>query len=108
MRELGGDDREDHRRLHRGADALDEAGADQRTLLGRQPAQRRSGGEHDHAGEEYALAAEQVAEPTGEQQEARECDEKGIDDPGEGSLAEVQVALDGGEGDVHDRRVEER
>ena len=75
-------------------------------LIGRQPAERRGGGEHDHAGEEHALAAEQIAEPAGEQQEAGECDEEGVDDPGEVSLAEVQVALDGGQRDVHDRRVE--
>ncbi len=106
LRELGGDDREDHRRLHRGADALDEAGADQFSLTGRKPAERRGGREHDHAGEEHTLAAEQIAESTGEEQEAGEGDEEGVDDPGEVSLAEVQVALDGGEGHVHDRRVE--
>jgi hypothetical protein len=52
-------------------------------------------GEGDHAGEEHALAAEEVAEPAGQKQEAAERHEEGVDDPSEVPLSEVQVALDG-------------
>ena len=38
--ELGDDDREDHRGLGGGADALEEAGADQDALVGREPAEQ--------------------------------------------------------------------
>ena len=57
-------------------------------------------------GKEHALAAEQVAEAAGEQQEAAEGDEEGVDDPGQVALAEVQVALDRRQRHVHDRGVE--
>ena len=55
--------------------------------LGRQAAERRRGREHGDAREEDALAAEQVAEPAGEQQEAAERDQEGVDDPGQVALA---------------------
>ena len=58
LRELGDDDREDHRRLGGGADALEEAGADQRALARGDAAQQRRDGEGDEAGEEHALAPE--------------------------------------------------
>ena len=60
--ELGDDDRQDHRGLSGGADALQEAGADQRSLRGRDPAQQRRDREGDEAGEEHALAADEVAD----------------------------------------------
>ncbi len=107
LRELGDDDREDHGGLHRRADALDEAGGDQEALTRREPAQRRRGGEHDDPGEKYTPSAEQVPESPGEQQEAAERDEEGVDDPGEIALGEVELALDRGKRHVHDRRVED-
>ena len=81
--ELGDDDREDHRGLRGGADALQEAGADQHALAGRDPAQQRGDGEDDEAGEEHALAPDQVAEPAGQQQQAAEGDQERVDDPGQ-------------------------
>ena len=42
----------------------------------------------------------------GEQQEAGERDQVGVDHPGEAGLGEVQVALDRRQRDVDDRRVE--
>ena len=105
--ELGDDDREDHRGLERGADALEEASADQDALSSarRRTAPRRRVNS-DHAEQEHALATEQVAEPAGQQQEAAERDEERVDDPGEVALGEVEVVLDRGQRDVHDRRVE--
>ena len=58
-------------------------------------------------GEEDVAAAEQVAEPPGQQQQAAEGDQVGVDDPGEARLREAEVGLDRGQGDVHDRRVED-
>src|SRR4029077_3674230 len=44
---------------------------------------------------------------TGQEQQAPIGDQVGIDDPREVCLAEVQVALDRWQRDVHDRRVED-
>ena len=106
LREFGDDDRQDHGRLHGGADALDEACGDEETLAGGGAAEQRGDGEDDESGEEHALAAEQVAEPAGEEQEAAEGDEEGVDDPGQVALAEMQIALDRGQRHIHDRGVE--
>jgi hypothetical protein len=62
--------------------------------------------EHSEAGEEHALSAGEVAEAAGEEQQAPKADEEGVHHPGEVPLAEVQIALDRGQGDVHDRDVE--
>ena len=91
----------------RGADALQEAGADQEALARGDPAQHRGAGEEHHAGEEHPLAADQVAEPSGQQQQAAEGDQERVDDPGEVALGEVQVVLDRRQRDVHDRHVED-
>ena len=105
-RELGDDDGQDHRGLHGGADALDEAGGDEEALAGRGAAQDRGDGEEHEPRKEHAPASEQVAEPAGEQQEAAEGDEEGVDDPGQVALAEVQIALDRRQRHIHDRGVE--
>jgi hypothetical protein len=106
LRELGDDDREDDRRLERRADALQEPRADQDRLAPGRPAQDRGDGEDGDAEQEHALAADEVTESAGEQQQAAERDEEGVDDPGEITLGEMEVALDRRQGDVHDRRVE--
>ena len=59
------------------------------------------------AGEEDAPLAEQVAHAAGEQQQAAEGDQVGVDDPGEVALGEAEAVLDRGQGDVHDRHVED-
>ena len=87
--------------------ALEEAGADQRALGGRDAAQQRRDREDDEAGEEHALSPDEVAEAPGEEQQAAEGDEERVDDPGEVALAEVEVLLDRGQRDVHDRDVED-
>ena len=104
--ELGHDDREDHARGDRAADALEQARADQHRLAVRHPAQHRGRREQDEPAEEDPLAADQVAEPAGEQQEAAEGDQVAVDHPREVRLREVQIALDRRQRDVHDRRVE--
>ena len=74
----------------RAAEALDEARGDQQLLVLRQPAQRRGQREERDAAQEHALAADQVAEPPGQQQEAAERDQVGVDDPGQVGLGEVR------------------
>ena len=69
-------------------------------------AEDRGGGEQDEPGEEDFLAPDEIAHPPGEQQEAAEGDQVGVDHPREVALGEVQVALNRGQRDVHDRRVE--
>ena len=54
-----------------------------------------------------AAAAEEVAETTGQEEQAAEGDQVGVDDPGQVGLAHVEVGLDGGEGDGDDGRVED-
>src|SRR5262249_57367408 len=60
----------------------------------------------EDAGDEDAFAADQVAEAASEEEEAAEGDEVAVDHPGEIGLGEVQVGLNGGEGDVDDGPVE--
>ena len=104
LREHRHDHPQDHRRGERAADPLDEAGADQDRLRRRGRAEQRGGGEDRQPDEEDAALAEQVAEPAGEQQQAAEGDQVGVDDPGQARLREAEVVLDRGQGDVDDGR----
>ena len=56
---------------------------------------------------EEAAATEQVGEPPAEQERAAEEDGVRRDDPLQARLREVEVALDRGQRDVHDRDVED-
>ena len=98
---------EDHRGGQRAADALDEARGDQHPCV--------------CATAQSSDAAVKIARPMrkirrwpirspsrpGEQQQAAEGDQVGVDDPGEVALREAEVVLDRGQRDVHDRRVED-
>jgi hypothetical protein len=83
LREHRHDHPEDDRGAERAAGALEEAGGDEHLLGLSHAAQDRREREHDQAGDEHALAADEVADPAGEQQQAAERDEVGVDDPGE-------------------------
>ena len=107
QRELGDDDREDHRDRQRTTDALDEAGGDQEGLAAGEAADGGGEREEEDAAEEDPLASDEVTEPSGHQQEAAEGDQVGVDHPGEARLREVEVVLDRRQGDVHDGRVED-
>ena len=72
----------------------------------RQAAGDRGDGEGDDAAEEDPLVAEQVAEPAGQQQEAAEGQQVGVDHPGQRGLGEAEVGADRGQRDVHDALVE--
>ena len=56
--------------------------------------------------EQHALAAEEVAEPPGDEQEGAEGDQVAVEHPRQLGLADPEVALDHGERDVHDRDVD--
>ena len=79
---------------------------DQERAVGRQTTGDRAQGERDDAAEEDAAVAVEVTEPPAQQQEAAEGQHVGVDHPRQRGLAEAQVGLDGGQGDVHDVRVE--
>ncbi len=105
--EAGDDEGEDDSRGHRAADTLQESRRDQGRGVDSQAIESRGHGEDRHACEEHPLAADQVAGPAGEQEQAAVGDQVAVDDPGEVGLGEVKVALDRGQGDVHDRRVQD-
>jgi len=50
--------------------------------------------------------AEEIAEPSAEQQKAAEGEEVGVHDPGKRGLGEAEILPDRRKRDVHDRRVE--
>ena len=85
---------------------LDRAADDEERRVRGQAAHGGGDGEGDHAAEEDPLVAEQVAEPAGQQQEAAEGEQVGVDDPGQRGLREAEVGADRGQGDVHDALVE--
>ena len=66
------------------------------------------GGEREqrHSGQEHLLAAHEVAQAAGHEEEAPEGDEVGVDDPGQPGLGEVQAALDVRERHVDDGAIE--
>ena len=71
------------------------------------PQSERGAREDDEAGEEHALAPDQVAGAPAEQQEAAEEQRVGVDDPLQVRLGQPEVGLDRRQRDVHDRRVED-
>ena len=99
-------DGDDDARRHRPANALQRPRRDQRDRVWREPIQTRGHREDDHTGEEDLLPADQVARAPGQEQQAAIGDQIGVHHPREVRLREVQVALDRGQGDVHDRRIE--
>ena len=100
------DDRERCRRDERGAESLQRAEADQHPGARREPVEQRGAREDDEAEQEEPLAPEQVPDAAAEKQEAAEDERVGVHDPLEVRLGEVEVFLDRGQRDVHDRRVE--
>ncbi len=107
LREHGHDHAEDHGRSHRATDPLEKPGADQHFLALGDPAEQRRGDEYNQTGGEETLASEQVTEPAGEKQQPPERNQVRVHDPGKVGLGETEVVLDRGQGDVHDRRVED-
>jgi hypothetical protein len=105
--EHGDDHAQDHGRRHGTADALHEPRPNQQGLALRQAAHERRGGEDRQADQEDAPAADEVAQPPGEQQQTSERDQVCVDHPGKARLREAQIALNRGQRHVHDRGVED-
>jgi hypothetical protein len=99
---------EHHGRGHRAADALDEPRGDQHGLVAGQAAPQRRRGEHGQPGDEDPLAAAQVAEPPGQQEQAAERYQVRVDHPGQARLGEAEVPLDGRQRHGDDRAVQDR
>ena len=70
------------------------------------PPSRLADGEQAEADQEDPPPTEQVGQASAEQEQAAEGQGVGGHHPLEADRAEVQVVLDGGQGDVHDRDVE--
>ena len=75
-------------------------------LRAREPAGDRRDREERDPDQEHPPVAEEVTEPSAEQEEAAEGEQVGVHDPGERGLGEAEVGPDRRQGDVHDRRVE--
>ena len=88
------------------AEALDRAAHDQEPRRRGEGTGDRGDGEGRHAAEQHPAVAVEVAEASGQQQEAAEGEHVGVDDPRQRLRGERQVGLDRGEGDVDDVRVE--
>jgi hypothetical protein len=80
---------------------------DQQLRAAGQPAGQRGDGEHGQAGQEHLLAADQVAEPSGQQQQAAECDQIGVQHPGDVGGGQAEIPLDDGQGHGHDGAIED-
>src|SRR5262249_14641345 len=100
------DDRERCRRDERCAEALECAEADQHPRSLRDPVEERRCGEDNEADQEEPLPSQEVARAAAEQEKAGEDERVRVDHPLEACLAETERALDVGQRDVHDRRVE--
>ena len=91
---------------HRGAETHEAAGDDQLAGGVGEAAGDAGGSEHDQAGEQESLAAEAVAEAAGGQQQRREHQVVGVDDPLQLRVRRMQLANKRRERDVDDGRVQ--
>ena len=101
--------RQRRRDQRRGPDGLDDAEHDQQLGDRRQSARHRGDGEHDRAGEEHLPVPDPVGQLAGRDEHRGEHDRVGVEHPRQLRRAGVgERRGDVGEGDVQDRRVEER
>jgi hypothetical protein len=95
------------RRHHqRRADALGRARRDQDVDRAREAAEERGDREDGNAQEEQLLPAEEVGQLAAGQEQRRVGEEKRVHSPLEPRQVDVEVRLDRGQRDVHDRRVQ--
>ena len=106
--ELLGDQRQPAGVHDRAADALARARDDQEQRARGQRAQERGQREQAEADREHELAAEQVGERAGGQQERGQGQRVGVDHPLDVREARVQIGRDLRQRDVHDRDVEQQ
>ncbi len=89
------------------ADALESACGEQLAGVLGEPAEQGGEREEQHAEDEDAPSAEDVAGPAAEQQQPAEGERVGADHPGQAGGGEVQGALDVRQRDVHDGDVQD-
>src|ERR1041385_6970458 len=99
------EDRQRRRREQRPAEPLHRAEDDEGARGPRESGEQRAQRERRDACDQQAPPAEEVGEPSSEQEHAAEEYRVGGDHPLQARLGEVQIRLDGREGDVHDRDV---
>ena len=91
----------------RGADALGDARSEQHREARCQRTAERCQREHQHAGEQGALAAPTVAGDAAEQDQRAERQQVGVDEPGDRGAARAEIVLDRRQADVDDGAVDE-
>src|SRR6266567_1950448 len=104
--EHGDQDPEDHRSHEGGGRPLHEPRSDQQGLTVRKATEQRGDREGRGAGDEDLLASHEVAQPPGQEHQPPEGQQVGVHDPRQRRLREMQVPLDRGQRDVHDRDVQ--
>src|SRR2546422_8303988 len=80
------DHAQDHGRGHGAANALNEPCRYEHRGTPRNSAQERGGGKEGQANQKYTLAADEIAEPSSQKEEATEGDQVSVDHPGEARL----------------------
>ena len=101
-------DGEAARREQRPADSLERPGGHKPPGGRSQGAQQRRGREPDHAREEHAPAAEPITQRTADQDQRRQRQRVGVQDPLQARYARAQLGAERGQRDVHDGGVEKR
>jgi hypothetical protein len=97
-----------HREHDRPADSLNGARELEHQRADREAAQHRRAGEHHQANQPQQAAAVHVRQAARGQQERRQCQRIGINDPLQVGEARVQRLLDIWQGDIHDRDVQQQ
>jgi DNA invertase Pin-like site-specific DNA recombinase len=92
--EQGHDHAQADRRHHGTADPLGKPCGDQHRGTGSKAAQQRRGRKDRQPGAEHSLAAAEIAETAGEQQQAAEGDQVSVHDPAQAGLDRDQTGLD--------------
>ena len=100
------DQREGDRRDDGAADPLHGPRHDKEGLRIGQAAGQRGQGEEGHTQQEQAAMAEEIAQPSAQQQKAAEGQQIGVHDPDQRGLGEAEIGPDRRQGDVHDRGIQ--
>jgi hypothetical protein len=106
LREDVGEQRERGGKRHGGAEAHHGPCRDELRRACREAAGQAGGADDGEPGEQHALAAEPVGQAAKGEQQRREDEVVGVDDPLQLGRGGVQVPGEGGQRDVHQGRVE--
>ena len=105
------DDRQRGREHDRPTRSLDHAERHdpglRKASFGGEPAQRRSGGEHDDAERDHPAVTDGVGESPAEREQCSQRQQVGVDSPLHAGVREAELLLHFGRGDRHDRLIDE-